>query len=169
MAGNIVSDNWERPLDSLAGNGRLEGAQLGEYESAFFLETDVDDDTPFVLGYTEYLEFARGNGHIPPSLLRPDGEGWLTDEGESRVAEYLRSLLAEPRYAVPGEVIETLAVDGEQGGDDPNFTVTIAVLPGTDMTVGQFFETIEAPFAAALINVSDPGTFNHPYLYSQLG
>lgn len=170
MARDTISDNWEQPLDSLAGYGQLSGVDLGEDDPGFFLETDIDDDNlAFVLGYTEYLEFARDNGLIPSALLQDGGEGWLTNEGESKVAGYLRRLLAESRYGLPDEIIDTLEVSGSQGGDDPNFTVTIAVPSGTGLTVGQFIDTIEAPFAGALINVTDPGTFNHPYLFSELG
>ena len=120
------------------------------------------------VGNTEYLNFALEQDDIPHEY-RDDDEGWLTSEGEARVLKFFQDLLAGNRYWGAGSpFLETLDISSQMGGDDPNYTLSFIIQFDQEGTVGDVFENIIDPFFAAIRNATDPGTFNHPYVFSHM-
>ena len=166
---NLVDQCWEEKIDSLNDAGRLDGEQIGEDFYHPFIETD-DGRGYHEVGYTEYLDFHNGNHFIDPEFLEsgddPDADGWLNGSGEAAVETRIEDLLTQS--GVDKDIVDSLEISQEMGGDEPNFTMTLAVPSDADMTVHQMFDRIVSPFFGAMKNGTDPGTFGHTYLFSDL-
>lgn len=163
----MIDTAIDKPISALNGYDRLEGIDFGGDEP-MWMETD-DGRGYHVIGYTEYLRFHLDCGNIAEHLLAgEDSDRWLTSQGLAQVGEYLKQLLARPRYGLEQALIDSVEVSDQLGGDEPNFSISFAVDSAADMTVGQFIDKVWSAFAATMTNVTDPGTFNHPYLFSEV-
>lgn len=150
-------------------NQRWDSGDLGEVELPYaFVELgEKGNHSGVEVGSTEYLNFALEQDDIPQEYK--EGEGWLTPEGEAHVLKFFKELLAENRYWGAGSpFLETLDISNAMGGDDPNYTLSFIIPFDQEGTVGDVFEKIIDPFFAAVQNATDPGTFNHPYVFSHL-
>lgn len=159
---NAVDKIWRSPITALTGMGYLAGQEVGEDLPGAFLEADTGDGH-HVIGYIEYLHFAVEHNDIPRSWL---DEGWLAREGAAKVQEWLMDYLCG-QTRLPEAICRTVEVE-DQGGDEPNISVTIKVDNTAAMTVEEMFTSIAQPFWASLANVTDPGTFNRPYLWAAI-
>lgn len=154
-------DLLNQPVSALSDCSRIDGRELGvdKYVDCFI---ECDDGRGYhEIGYTDYLRFATERGDLDGEI---NANGWLTSSAllkyEARARDYLKDA------GLPTAPLNTLSAGDQAGGDDPNVTFTITVPSNVDMTVGQMWDQIGWPFIATLINVTDPGTFNSPYLWA---
>ena len=166
---SLVDQHWDDRIDSLNDAGRLDGEQIGEDSYGPYIEAD-DGRGHHEVGYTEYLDWHAEHKGIDAEFLEsgddPDAEDWLNDRGEAAVKARIAELLA--KNGMDKDIADSLDISQEMGGDDPNFTMTLAVPSDADMTVRQMFDRIANPFFGTMQNGTDPGTFGHPYLFSDL-
>lgn len=128
----------------------------------FAIETG-DGSTPPALCFTEYLAW-----HVETfpedmaPLLTP--EGWLTAEALAGVEEVIRAefVRRNPAYAD-----RPLCIEDGFGGDDPNFTILMDLAVPLGGSEDAAWEDAW-PLMATCINITDPGTFNFPYLFTQV-
>lgn len=171
----LIDDFWnDLASEAFSGENMWDRVDLGSDSPDLYLEED--DGRGYVeIGYTEYLHFHLEYGLIPDSLLtEPTDEDdplsrWLNQDGLEYVRRQIAMLLSGdiPRhnYGLISHVVDSLEVNDQRGGDDPHFTVSIAVTPESGWLVKDFDEKYIWPFDAAMINMTDPGTFDHPYLF----
>lgn len=153
-----IDDYWTRPTSALVGHDRFSAPELGEDDlPGAYLETDGQ----LVLGAVEYLGFATDRGDLDGHV---DGDGWLTPAARDKARDLMRRYLAEAR--VPGA--ENLQADDCTGGDDPHIDFSLVVPASGSQTVEQLHAAVIAPFFATVQNVTDPGTFNRPYIWADL-
>lgn len=140
------------------------------------LEVDTDERQA-VIAWTEHLQFhAEYNG--PRELSSPGygsvvtdddwsplvyEDGWLTPDAKRHFADKLAVIIRE-------QTGHDLTVDTvDTGYDEPSITFEVV----TDYRDGESYDAwldrIGWPVVATLINATDPGTFNHPYLFSVKG
>lgn len=130
------------------------------------LEVDVEEHHAVIV-WTETLAFhAAYNGPAKgwyasgeddwASLV--DGDGWLTPDAETSLQVRLAALL-------PPAAIGATVFIADPRNDEPSITFEVT----TDYIEGEAYEAwldrIGWPVIATLINVTDPGAFNSPYLF----
>lgn len=156
---SLIETHWNDPVRVLRNTSRYSAAEIGEDQlPGAYLETDGDE---FVVGVVEYLHFANERGDLEGLT---DDEGWLTPEGARKATEVLRTLLK--KAGVPGA--DTLDSTDQTGGDDPHIDFSITIPTVGDATVGAVVDQVVHPFCAVIQNVTDPGTFGSPYLWSEV-
>lgn len=162
----VINDNWDKPATELIGYDRLDNIDIGEDISGFYMETPESGgpDNNMVILADEYLHFATGNGDLDGLI---DEDGWLTREAIDVTTEVLREMFADDQYNLPADIIDTLYADDGLGGDEPVITFSVA-RDVTTCTVKELFEETAEPFYAGITNVTDPGTFNHMYLWDEV-
>lgn len=175
--------DYSAPMDSFADMGENPAE---ESNPNCRLEVDRENRQAIIV-WTEYLQFhaelARSDeerfaDHVVQTGNRWDDlteGGWLKPEAERALAgELARILTAEgvstAAWTVHGddhdEPVQVWVADG--GGDEPSVTFEVV----TDYSEGEsyesWFDRIGWPVVATLINCTDPGTFNFPYLFSRI-
>ncbi|KMV19646.1 hypothetical protein ACT17_06300 [Mycolicibacterium conceptionense] len=155
---SLINSNWNDSIDSIRNTSRYSAAEIGEDQlPGAYLETDGDD---LVVGAVEYLHFANERGDLEGLT----DDGWLTDSGLRKAEETMKKLLKDA--GVPGA--DTLSVSDQTGGDDPHVDFSIAIPADSNASVGQVVDQVVHPFCAVVQNVTDPGTFGSPYLWSEV-
>ncbi|MFT7021381.1 MAG: hypothetical protein ACJA07_000458 [Rhodococcus sp. (in: high G+C Gram-positive bacteria)] len=145
-----------QPLASLSGS-HLSSIELAIDDSRF---TVVIADSTVNIEFVEPLAFHKEREPKLWSTL-VDSDGSLTAAAAARLVEHLGNLV---RQRVSDQ---NFSVDSEPslGGDEEEVlgvSYSAAYIAGE--TFDQWWERIGWPIIAETINVTDPGTFNAPYL-----
>lgn len=148
-------------------NTHLDKVDLDEEINAYI---EVGDETheAIEVGVTEYLDFHLDHDNIDKELL--DEDNYLTSDGFDRVKAFFAQQLKDAYWDAETVALlgDTLEVDDSIGGDDPHFTVRFFIPRDYQGTVQEVFDEAIFPFFACVTNVTDPGTFNSPYLFSNV-
>lgn len=151
---------WNEPLARYAGNA-IHGLDLSD-DPRYRVEVH-DEDRYTDIVWTEYLAFHReladrDHARWPdmPSWSTFTVDGWLTAENERVLCDELSRLTG------------IADIGTEECDDEPNITFSIRTEYLEGETVTQWFDRIGWPVVAELTNCTDPGTFNHPYLFSAM-
>lgn len=148
-------------------NTYLDKVDLDEEINAYI---EVGDETheAIEVGVTEYLDFHLDHGNIDKGIL--DEDNYLTREGFERIEAFFARQLENTYW--DAETFEllggSLEVDDSVGGDDPHFTVRFYIPRDYRGTAQEVLDEAIFPFFACVTNVTDPGTFNSPYLFSNI-
>lgn len=133
------------------------GEPLAESPNDCILEVDRDDHKAIAV-WRESLAF-----HIEYNGARwsdfADSDGWLTSSAELALATRLTSHLAK------GGIEADVYTTGHNGEDEPTLTFEVVTAYRAGETYKSWYDRIGWPIVATLINVTDPGTFNSPYLF----
>lgn len=148
-------------------NTYLDRVDLYEEIDAYI---EVGDETheAIEVGVTEYLDFHLDHDNIEKDLL--DEDNYLTRDAFNRIEAFFAQQLKDAywdseTFALLGD---SLDVDDCVGGDDPHFTVRFYIPRDYRGTVQEVLDEAIFPFFACVTNVTDPGTFNSPYLFSNV-
>lgn len=148
-------------------NTYLDKVDLGEEINAYI---EVGDETheAIEVGVTEYLDFHLDFDNIDKDLL--DEDNYLTSDGFDRVKAFFAQQLKDAYWDAETVALlgDSLEVDDSIGGDDPHFTVRFFIPRDYQGTVQEVLDEAIFPFFACVTNVTDPGTFNSPYLFSNV-
>nr|WP_296774800.1 hypothetical protein [Rhodococcus sp. (in: high G+C Gram-positive bacteria)] len=148
-----------QPLATLTGS-HLSHIELGLDDPRFtVVVADRGDDTVYI----EFVEPTAFHRDREPALWSTlvDHDGELTAPSESRLVEHLgnlvRTRISDPNFSVDSEP--------SLGGDEQEVLgVSYSAAYTAGETFDQWWERIGWPIIAETINVTDPGTFNAPYL-----
>lgn len=141
----------------------LSHLDIGEQDVRFVVEIGEEGSVAIIFG--EPLAFHLEYG-LPDGIV--DSDHNLTKDGSVRIQTFLRALLTE-KTGIDGSLLHLDADDATfVCGDDPGFAITLAVKVDPSSTVQALHDNMIVPFVALMINVSDPGTFNHPYLFANI-
>lgn len=148
-----------QPLATLTGT-HLSHIELGLDDPRFtVVVADRGDDTVYI----EFVEPTAFHRDREPALWSTlvDRDGELTAPSESRLVEHLgnlvRTRISDPNFSVDSEP--------SLGGDEQEVLgVSYSAAYTAGETFDQWWERIGWPIIAETINVTDPGTFNAPYL-----
>lgn len=176
---NIADDDQVIALNGL---GYMSHIDLGEDDARLTAEFGDDpDEIGYYLdfAFTESFDFAREHEHFPLRFTGADGEvdyQLLAPAVATVLNDLYRSryvvdptVTVGPEFEDGDDEQQTIAIDVEPGyGDDDGMVVTLLIPVRAAITVAEMFERFVHPFTALMINVCDPGTFNHPYLWSML-
>lgn len=113
-----------------------------------------DDESSVVFAHTETLDFHRG--HMDEDWARlVDEDGYLTDQ----TIKQMEAVLSEESNGVSVDIYQE---------DEGYFYVEIA-LPGVTLDTDQQTAELAAwtPLAS-VINLTDPGSFGHVYLFNEV-
>ncbi|MBM4574818.1 hypothetical protein GS896_27560 [Rhodococcus hoagii] len=142
---------------------RLEPRDLGDDDPRVAVEVSADGSVSAI--FSEALQFHRDRG-LPDGIV--DGGGELTDGGRVRIETYLRGLLRE-RTGLDGAALAVNTDDQTSViGEEPGFAVVLHTQADPATAFRDYWDNTGWPFFALMINVSDPGTFNHPYLFAHI-
>lgn len=148
-------------------NTHLDKVDLDEEINAY---VEVGDDTyeTIEVGVTEYLDFHLDHGNIDKDLL--DEDNYLTRESFKSIEAFFAQQLENTYWDTETFALlsGSLEVDDSVGGDDPHFTVRFYIPRDYQGTVQEVLDKAIFPFFACVTNVTDPGTFNSPYLFSNV-
>ncbi len=162
----MMAAKWDTPMTELADQGE----PLAD-DANCYLEVDVANRFAVVCWVEElafHAELARANPH------GVQGKSWddLTDSSSGELTPAARdALIAELERLLKEQGIDAEIDDAEylQGDDrNPAFGLEIATRFHEGETFGSWFDRVGWPIVATLINVTDPGTYNSPYLFSAL-
>ncbi|MFZ2527645.1 MAG: hypothetical protein WAX14_08330 [Rhodococcus sp. (in: high G+C Gram-positive bacteria)] len=146
-------------------------ATIGDLAGEHLTHIDLGDDDPRVsvevgegsvisVQFAELLQFHRERG-LPAGIVDDDGD--LTGNGRARIESHLRTLLAAQGSVDPAAV----HVDDDLG-DDQGFLVVLQTTVPSGTQFHDFYDRTAWPFVATMVNITDPGTFNSPYLFSEI-
>lgn len=145
----------------------LDKVDLDEEINAYI---EVGDETheAIEVGVTEYLDFHLDYDNIDKDLL--DEDNYLTRDAFNRIETFFTQHLKDAYWDAETFALlgDSLDVDDCVGGDDPHFTVRFYIPRDYRGTVQDVFDEAIFPFFACVTNVTDPGTFNSPYLFSNV-
>lgn len=144
------------------------GEPLAESSDAYscYLEVDTDEHRAIIV-WVEPLAFHASWNNYRKWQARPatdrwsqhvDGDGWLTPGAEDALKIRLAEML--PKSEI-GDTVDTI----DYGGDEPTITFEIVTSYEDGETFSHWYDRIGWPIVATLISVTDPGTFNSPYLF----
>lgn len=104
--------------------------------------------------------------HLLSPKSDPDDEDeavYFTDEARQEFATYMREFLASEKWNV--ENADILPDDGEEWDDESCVAISYRFdTPNGPNTSMEEFSEKSWPFIAAMTNVTDPGTFDNPYV-----
>lgn len=166
---NIFFDNWNTPWKTLDfQDDHLSSVELAEDTllDAYAEIGNRNDHTGVEFGYTDYIDnFHKEHDYISPDLL---DDGWLTPDALKKIQKFYQEHLESSRYYGFSDTIsQSLSVD-DYMGDEPHYVVTLTIPYDTEGTVEEIFNTYINPFFACIQNTTDPGTFNSPYIFSEV-
>ncbi|WPH57860.1 hypothetical protein [Mycobacterium phage WXIN] len=143
------------------------GEPLAESSQAYSCYLEVDrDERHAVIVWVEPLRFhaeyngprkgcyKSGDDDWSPHV---DNDGYLNRDARTALGNRLQDYLG-----ARGHVVEPDAYDGS---DEPNITFEIVTSYEDGETFSHWHDRIGWPVVGTLINVTDPGTFNSPYLF----
>ena len=166
----IFFDNWNTPWKTLDfQDDHLSSVELAEDTllDAYAEIGNRNDHTGVEFGCTDYIDnFHKEYDYINHILL--DENGYLTREALDKIQQFYQEHLESSRYYGFSDAIsQSLSVD-DYMGDEPHFVVTLTIPYNTEGTVEEIFDTYVNPFFACIQNTTDPGTFNSPYVFSEV-
>ena len=164
----MLQEEWNTPWKNLNFDHQyLSSTEIGEDKLlTAYAELGKPGEYPGVeFGCIDYLDnFHNPHNYINPNLLN---DGWLTREAIEKIETFYKQQLATTTYLGPDNILlKTINVDTGIGGDDPHYAITMTVPYDTEGTIEDVFNTYINPFYACIKNVTDPGTFNSPYIFS---
>lgn len=148
----------------------IEGEDLASENPGARAEVDEDCSHVTVI-WIEPLRFHLE--HFPEYLENllapktdPDDEDeavYFTDEARQEFADFMVEHLASEKWTVEGADI--LPDDGEEWDDESCVAISyrFETSSGPETSMEEFSDK-SWPFIAAMTNVTDPGTFNNPYV-----
>lgn len=148
-----------QPLASLSGS-HLSSIELAIDDPRFTVVIADNGESTVYIEFVEPLAFHKEREPKLWSALVDSG-GSLTAAADARLVEYLGNLV---RQRVSDQ---NFSVDSEPslGGDEEEVLgVSYSAAYTAGETFDQWWERIGWPIIAETINVTDPGTFNAPYL-----
>lgn len=134
-----------------------QGVNPAEAPYNCWIEVDTESRRATIV-WVEDLRFHADNRRLPLA-----DDGWLKPEAYDELSAELESILQRHvgygthAYASP-----------DFGGDEPHVAFEVDTDYAEGETYGGWLERIGWPIVAALINSTDPGTFNYPYLFSAI-
>ncbi|MGI6797976.1 hypothetical protein [Gordonia sihwensis] len=159
-----INQYWDKPLADLVGLDRLQLDDVGMDDPRAYIETaDADRDYHEIV-FCESLAFANEYKHIADKDL---ADGWLTPSALERTKTAIKAILAE-KTSIPAETLDSIGIEDGGVGDEPGFEVSLTLPVKSSITFGQAHDVVMWPFWATMINISDPGTFNSPYLWNSI-
>lgn len=135
---------------------------LGEDDPRVSIE--VSDNTAYVY-FAEHLQFHQERG-LPAGIVDADGD--LTDAGRARIQARIRALLTDKTRLDASLVSVDESEEQSKFGDETGFVAVLAMKVSPTTAVRDFYFDTAWPFVATMINVTDPGTFNSPYLFTDI-
>lgn len=166
---NIFFDNWNKPWKELDfQDERLDASELAE-DTLRFAYAEIgnrDEHSGVEFGYTDYIDdFHKAHDYINLDLL---DDGWLTPDALKKIQKFYQEQLESPRYCGFSDyVTQDIEVD-DYMGDDPHYIITISIPYDTEGTVEEVFDKYVNNFFACIQNVTDPGTWNEPYIFTEV-
>ena len=166
-------DTETQVLAPYAGDA-ISGADLSSDNPGARAEV-AEDCSHVTIIWIEPLHFHLG--HYPEdleNLLAPktiaddeDEAVYFTDEARQEFATYMSEFLAGPKWNV--ENTDILPDSGEEWDDESCVAISYRFdTPNGPNTTMEEFADKSWPFIAAMTNVTDPGTFNNPYVMCEL-
>ena len=156
----------ETPMAALADRGE---PLTQPNEPYMYLEINRDEREA-VICFTEPLAFHAELAQREESSIRgqrpwadlTDEHGYLTPEQQGKIGTELAKL-------IKGQTGVDATVYSESGWDDePSIGFEIVTTYQDGETFNSWFDRAGWPIVATIINVTDPGTFNCPYLFSAI-
>ncbi|MEB3023076.1 MULTISPECIES: hypothetical protein [Mycolicibacter] len=141
-------------------------------DNRFVLEIDPDRNEAEII-FSDHLafhaEYARQDEQSGRTADNPwasitDANGYLTDQAKSKLTGALSQLLADRGIAG----VSTVYASGSEFDDAPSYVVGFWSTFAAGETFDSWFSRIGWPIIAAVINSTDPGTFNWPYVFNAL-
>lgn len=168
--GNLFFDNWEKPWNSLDFDGEeFDARDLAEdaLPHAYADSGLPNEGLGVEFGVTDYInDFHTAHDYVESGLLNEDG--FLTTAALGKIQEFYTQQLQSDRYCgVQDAVTESVEVDDFRG-DEPHYCVSLIVPYDTEGTVEEVFDKYVSTFFACVQNVTDPGTFNEPYIFAHV-
>lgn len=155
-----MADRVDRGLDprdfgEASGNYRVEIGEGGRADIIWREELRFHHE----LADADAVKYGdRAGGQYKPWSHYTNGI-WLTEDNEKKLVDELRRLTGL-------DDIETIE-DGD-ADEDGYVAFTIGTTYSPEETVSAWIDRIGWPVVAELTNCTDPGTFNHPYLFSAM-
>lgn len=168
---NTLMENWEKPWKEINFQDETLDSTDLEEENLYTAFAELGNKNEYggvEFGYTDYLDnFYKKHNHINENLL--DEDGWLTIEALTKLENfYIEQLTSQKYWGRNDEVAKSIWIDENQFGDDPHYTIRITVPYDEEGTVEEVFRKYVTPFYNCIQNVTDPGTFNSPYIFSEI-
>lgn len=128
----------------------------------FVLEINTEQHEA-VIEFRESLTFHRGQCvDAWPRLC--DSNGYLTVAAATHLAEQYAKALADS--GVRG--VTVTYANGQEFDDEPSVALSFVSAFSPGETFDRWFTRIGRPIIAEVINSTDPGTYNSPYVYAAL-
>lgn len=96
-----------------------------------------------------------------------DDDGYLTAESTEKITTELAAVITGENG---GKIVDfdVSHADYLEFEDEPTLGIEVGTTFGADETFESWFDRIGWPVIATIINATDPGTFNFPYLFSAI-
>lgn len=168
LSSNIFFDNWDKPWNSLDFDGEeLDARDLAEDElpSAYAYVGYPGENQGVEFEVADYIrDFHTDPDRLSPTLL--DSRGYLTKDAMMKIQKFFTEQLQSERYCGVDDVVtQSVGVDDSRG-DEPHYNVSLVVPYDIEGTVEEVHDRYVTPFFACFQNITDPGTFNEPYLFA---
>ena len=161
-------------MSDYADNG-IDGADLGATDNYPRFLVEVADDGHADVEITEPLAFhaelAQSDEQQSGSDYRgvawrtlTDENGYLTSDATAKVAAELARLITSET----GLTLDVVHEPDRELEDLPSVGLSVRTDYRPGETVQQWTDRVGWPVIATVINVTDPGTFNCPYLFSAI-
>lgn len=151
-------------VDDLFGAGVFSGHEVGEEHSGARVLCAEDPGDDHLIEYVDYLDIARRRGDL---VGLTDEDGWLRCEVHDAVRRIVTETLVERWGMDRMTVAEHLTADDLVAGEEPHLIVALTYLTGSG-TVAEMMKGYAAPLFGAMSRLTDPDTFNHPYLWDEV-
>lgn len=166
---NIFFDHWGDPWSTLPFQGvYLDATDLAE-DSLPYAYAEIGypgENSGIEFGVVDYLDnFHKAYNFIDPDLLEDE---WLTKEALAKIQKFFQEQLESSRYCNTKDNITGSLEVSDYMGDEPHYVATIVIPYDTEGTVQEVIDKYANNFFACIQNTTDPGTFNEPYLFSEI-
>lgn len=151
------------------------GADLGSEENPYARAEVAEDCSNVTIIWIEPLHFHLNTypedlEYLLSPKSDPDDEDeavYFTDEARQEFATYMGEFLASNKWNV--ENADVLPEDGEEWDDESCVAISYRfdTPNGPETSMDEVADKIW-PFIGAMTNVTDPGTFNNPYVMNHL-
>lgn len=148
------------------------GESLTDDDPRFLLEINTDSEEAVIV-FTDYLNFHaelarddenKGYHHDHRWADLTDSAGYFTPGAAEKLAQAYSQLLVS--RGVNG--VSVYYASGQESDEEPSMVLEFVSRYTTGETYGSWFDRIGWPIVAEVINCTDPGTFNCPYVMTRL-
>lgn len=129
-------------------------------DSRFLLEVDNEGHADIV--FVDTLAFHAERLGEDWAVVS-DKNGYLTSKAGEWIASALAAMLRE-RAGI--ESPDVAYAEGLEYDDEPSYALSIRTRYSDGETFESWLDRVGWPVIATVTNASDPGTFNHPYLFT---